>query len=134
MRARRAAFAAPLSMVLIVALLACSTALKPQVLFGADRNGARVTKQASSFSVANGQIYFEVDSSKKFGGTTMTIQVLQTDKGADKVVDSADVQVPADDNVYSLPITPSDYGPGTYRITASINGSSIASGNVTFTP
>lgn len=133
MTARRILPATLFSLLLAAGLLACS-GVQSGIFFGANRNGARVTKPTRNFSIANGPIFFEVDSSKKFGGTTMTIQVLQKNGSGEKIVDSVDVQVPADDNIYSLPLTPSAYGAGYYRLSASINGNAIASGLVTFTP
>ncbi len=118
---------------LFVAVAACSSSITPGVKFGTGRNGAFVTGKGTSFPVTTPTVYFEVDAAHKFNSTQMDIQIVQQKAGGgDSVVDSATVQVASDDNVYSLPITPSDYGAGTYRVVANINGSTIASGSVTF--
>lgn len=110
----------------------CTTGLTSGVKFGADRKGARITGEATSFPVSTQTVYVEVDSSHKFNATQMTIQVVQHNGDGDKVVDSGTIDVAADDNVESFPLTPSTYGAGTYRVVASVNNSEIANGTVTF--
>ena len=112
---------------------ACSSGITPGIKFGTGRNGAFVTGKGTNFPVDTPTVYFEVDAAHKFNSTQMDIQVVQQKQGGgDVVVDSATVPVASDDNVYSLPLTPSDYGAGQYRIVASIGGKNVASGTVTF--
>jgi hypothetical protein len=102
------------------------------IRFGTEADGVRVRHPADRFPVDTPLLYMEIDSPRRFGATALTIQVIRQTNGLDQIIDSADTEISPDWNVMRLPLLPSAYGPGTYRVVASANGKIIASGTVTF--